>query len=242
MASDGMRLRSLRSAGATPQGRQRLAGLDAAAEPGELEIESGGSAGSFVLLHSRIYRGPSRLIQKRGQSEDAMPETRASTDAAMSGLSWVVGESYRVHDAVDRLVDGRWSGLPGYYNPKDRGRDGTPRANGSICSPTTTSWRRPSSGSGSSRTHARSSDPEATGLEDHRSTRAWRTNSWPSVRATKRRSSRGFELTALSAYGRIAGTVRERRRDPTCAVVSRPDSGCRPGHTPPQRRRAARRS
>jgi hypothetical protein len=52
-----------------------------------------------------------------------MPATRAATDAAMSGLSWVVGESYKVHDAVDRLSVGRWSGLPGYYNPKDHGRD-----------------------------------------------------------------------------------------------------------------------
>src|ERR1035437_2290335 len=82
-----------------------------------------GRLGSSCLFIARVVVDSLDSTPIRGQSEDTMPETRAATDAAMSGLSWVVGESYKVHDAVDRLSVGRWSGLPGYYNPKDHGRD-----------------------------------------------------------------------------------------------------------------------
>jgi hypothetical protein len=51
---------------------------------------------------------------------------RPATDAAMDGLSWVVGERYAVHDAVDHVVPGRWSGLPGFYNPRRVGPEYEP--------------------------------------------------------------------------------------------------------------------
>jgi hypothetical protein len=41
-----------------------------------------------------------------------MTETSAATDAALSGLPWMVGERYEVRDAVDRLIVTRWSWLP----------------------------------------------------------------------------------------------------------------------------------